>query len=99
MTTKIYITATSTDPDTMESSSGWIDPEWSMTQLHDDKKDVRYLEVDDEDTVDVIEDIIFQTIGDYTVEDSPRGETYNSSGAIQDSATGLYWSYCAHVES
>ena len=96
MTTKIYITATSTDPDTMESSSGWIDPTWSMTQLHDDKEDVRYLEFDPEfDTS--LEDMIYQIIGDVTTEYNPN--IYYADSSVQDPATGLYWSYTAHVES
>lgn len=95
MTTKIYITATSVDPDTMEENHGWIDPEWSMTQLHDDKEDVRYIDVDS-DTYPDVQDQIYQIIGDTHTDD---GERFYGDGSTQDMNTGIDWSYCAHVES
>lgn len=94
MTTKIYITATAVDPDTGDTSTGWIDPTWSMHQLHDNKEDVAPVEFDPEFD-DSLDALIEETIGSI---DSVEDTTYYGADSPQETSTGLYWSYCAHVE-
>lgn len=95
MTTEIFITATAVDPDTGETFTGWIDPTWSMYQLHVDKEDVAPLEFDPEFD-DSIDALIEETIGAI---DSVEGQTYYGADSAQETSTGFYWAYCAHVES
>lgn len=92
-TVQIFLTATSLDPDTGETQTGWIDPTWSMTQLHADRDDVAPLEFDPEFD-DSIESVIEEAIGGI---DSEENGTYYGSASVQSSITGLYWNYCAHV--
>ena len=93
MTTKIFITASVFNPDTEEEFHGWIDPSWSMFQLHENKEDVAPLEFDPEFD-DSIEALIEETIG--SIDSTERGNHYGADTPLHD---GEYWSYCAHVES
>lgn len=94
MTTKIFITASTYNPDTGEESNGWIDPTWSMFQLHNEKEDVAPLEFDPEFD-DSIEALIEETIG--SIDHTERNSHYGSDSRMEES-TGIVWSYCAHVE-
>lgn len=91
---KIYITATTVDADNTENQeNGWIDWNWSPYELHDDKDDVRYIELEDgEDERQAVYDLI----GEFEdPEPHTPGRYYASDSQLQD---GKYWSYCAHVE-
>lgn len=93
MTTKIFITATVYNPDTEEQFNGWIDPSWSMFQLHENKEDVAPLEFDPEFD-NSIEALIEETIG--AIDSTEDGKHYGADSPLHD---GEYWSYCAHVEA
>jgi len=92
--TEIYITATAVDPDSGDTLNGWIDPTWSMYMLHVNKEDVAPLEFDPE-FHDSLDALIEEAIGAI---DSVEGSTYYGSDSFQETSTGLYWTYCAHVE-
>lgn len=88
----VFITADSVNPDTEEELHGWIDWNWSRTQLHENKEDVRALELEDgQDTQTFIESIL----GAVHTDD---GETFYAVDGETDGMTGISWSWAAHVE-
>lgn len=91
---KLYITATTIDADNSEDQTiGWIDWNWSPFELHAEKEDVRYIDLDpEEDERDMVENILG------AVED-PEPHNPRRYYAIDSQLDeGRYWSYCAHVE-
>lgn len=89
---KVYITADIYNPVTEEESHGWIDWNWSRTQLHENKEDVRTLELEDDENVwKFIENLIGEI-------DLQSRSTYYAADSVTDYVTGLSYTYAAHVE-
>lgn len=72
--------------------SGWIDPEFSKTQLFDVREDVKIYRFDSREEA---EKFILETIGDH---DSYDGFAWYAADTHEDYVTGDSWSYAAHIE-
>ncbi len=96
-----FMTATAVEiaPESEDSGielDGWIDQEWSMTHLHDNRNDVPPLinlsESDTEGLAEEIRDIL----GDLSLwEDNGDGTFYSKTSRIED---GMEYTYAVHFK-
>lgn len=87
----VQFTADVFNPDTEEEFHGWLDPQWSKTQLFELDTDVKTYEFD---TREEAEEFIESEIG---VADSFDGEDWYSADAHMDLESGGNWSYHARI--
>lgn len=89
----VFMTASTIGPNGQEDS-GWIDPSWSMTVLHQYRNDagtVLSLPEDDEDLLDQLKELIegYHDCGD---------GTFLAVDAVFDMTTGISWAYALHMK-
>jgi hypothetical protein len=95
-----YITATAVsldgNEDEREKRRGYIDKEWSMTELHDSRNDVPMLMNVDESDIDALTEEIRDILGDGSLYfDNGDGNFYGQGESQED---GFSWTYCVHFK-
>jgi hypothetical protein len=89
-----YMTADAVYPDGREEH-GWIDPEWSHTELFTAREDVDpIMEIDAGD--EFLADAIREILGDGGAFEDNGDGTYYGSSSTQCQETGVYWGYAVH---
>lgn len=97
----VFMTADTHSPDSEWTMSGWIDPGWSRTVLHESRNDVGPVVSEDLDSdghpspegEEEIFDAVHNNLGAF--EDNGDG-TFYGQDVYQEPETGQYWTYALH---
>lgn len=94
-----FMTATAVEigpEDERNERYGWIDREWSMTDIHDSRNDVSPLVSLDESDTEALADEIRDVLGDGSLwEDNGDGSFYGKDERVED---GYSWTYVVHFK-
>lgn len=92
---EVAFTGDVTDPESasegMYREAGWVNPEWSMRVLYENKEDIKVYVFD---TLEEAEAKIEEVIGET---DTDGGGSYYAKDSSSDYRTGDEWSYAGHV--
>ena len=93
-----FMSATAVELDGNEDErgerNGWVDPSWSMGELHDSRNDVAPLMSTDESDTEELTDVVRDILGDGSLyEDNGDGSFYAMDSQTHD---GWDFAYCIH---